>query len=421
MNSRNYTIFNVKSILDFNDLDYTEDAMEFLKNPDNFRSFAEGLTELLKRKGYPKSLDHACEMADYLYQKLKGIGSLTTYETVESWFLGTHQPKIEFGYRRQIYEICFAMQLSLNETKWFFQHVYYDRAFNCHTVEESVFYFALKKSLSYPQALQIINIVAGTPAPSFADSEPNYTQFIQQQLSDLKSTDELIAFLVHNKNNFEQWNQSAFQKLQALFHELIPSPDGKKEIDNMKRTIIRKNSVYHVIPPLAEKSHWGLIMQEFFSQISSVEDLDQINKKNICSITFVLERILYTSAGLPKKKTQLPYVVCNNFPSKKTMSDVLSQSKMERLKSYDSIRKMIILLYFYNYWVRVKLHYIDYEPAQLYEIFKDETNSILYQCGYEELYAGNPYDWLFLCAAQAKDPLEYLRSCLLTLLPDDDL
>lgn len=421
MNNKNYTIFNEKSIQNFNNLDYTEDAMEFLKNPDNFRSFAEGLVELLKRKGYQGCLDDTRKMADYLYQSLKRIGSLTTYETVESWFLGTHQPKIEFGYRRQIYEICFAMQLSLNETKWFFQHVYYDRAFNCHTVEESVFYFAFKNNLSYTQALQIINSIAEVPSSSFTTATPNYTQFIQQQISDLKSTDELIAFLKHNKNNFEQWNQSASQKLQELFHELIPSPDGKKEIDNLKRTIIRKNSVYHVIPSLSEKNHWGLIMQEFFSQISSVEDLDQINKKNICSITFVLERILYTSAGLPKKKTQLPYVVCNNFPSKKTMSDVLSNSKMERLKSYDSIRKMIILLYFYNYWVRVKLHYLNCKPIQLSKIFEDEINSILYQCGYEELYAGNPYDWLFLCAAQTEDSLEYLRSCLLTLLPDDDL
>lgn len=430
MNIKNYTIFNEKSKQDFTNINDTDDAVEFLKKPENFRSFSDGLVELLIRKGYSESSDNKYKMIDYLYNKLKDIGSTTTYATVASWFSGTHQPKIESGYRKQIYEICFSMHLSLNETKWFFQHVYYDRAFNCHTIEESVFYYAIKNNIPYSEACYIIDMVTKASVPdSSTVSTSNYTQFIRQKLSDLHSTDELIHFLIQHKRNFEQWNQSASQELQQMLLKLIPTPEGKKEIDNIKRTINRKNTVLNVIPKLSEQTGWGLIMQEFFSSITDIEDLNYINGKNICSYTFVLERILYTSTGLSKKQSNLPYAVYNNFPSKKTMSDVLSQSKMEHSKSYDSIRKMLLLLYFYIFWIQIELGYVSNSIIStnntdkmnpLYEIFIDETNAILYKCGYEELYAGNPYDWLFLCSAQNKQPLEYLRSCFLALLPDID-
>lgn len=284
MNIKNYTIFNEKSKQDFTNINDTDDPVEFLKKPENFRSFSDGLVELLIRKGYSESSDNKYKMIDYLYNKLKDIGSTTTYATVASWFSGTHQPKIESGYRKQIYEICFSMHLSLNETKWFFQHVYYDRAFNCHTIEESVFYYAIKNNITYSEACYIIDMVTKASVPdSSTVSTSNYTQFIRQKLSDLHSTDELIHFLIQHKRNFEQWNQSASQELQQMLLKLIPTPEGKKEIDNIKRTINRKNTVLNVIPKLSKQTGWGLIMQEFFSRIMSIEDLNYINGKNICS------------------------------------------------------------------------------------------------------------------------------------------
>lgn len=51
----------------------------------------------------------------------------------------------------------------------------------------------------------------------------------------------------------------------------------------------------------------------------------------------------------------------------------------------------------------------------LYDAFIEEMNTTLYNCGYEYLYAGNPYDWLFMCAAQTEKPLKYFRDCIIEI------
>ena len=148
-----YTEFNTTGLTDFDDDDYDiYGAADYLKNPDNFRDFDEGLKELMYKQGYDRKLNYL-ELSDILYQNLKSIGSTIKPATVTSWFNKEHRPKVEAGYRQQIYEICFALKLDYNDTKWFFHHVYYDRAFNCHTIDESVYYYAFIHRLSYQKLL----------------------------------------------------------------------------------------------------------------------------------------------------------------------------------------------------------------------------------------------------------------------------
>lgn len=142
--------------------------------------------------------------------------------------------------------------------------------------------------------------------------------------------------------------------------------------------------------------------------------MDAINHRNVRKNTFILERLLCTSSGMPKN-ADIPYIVKNNFPSKKVMSDILDESKISVSQSYDSIRKVIILLDFYIFWVCVKIGITDVsnlDNDDLYSLYCDEANEQLHQCGYEDLYAGNPYDWIFLCASKSNDPLEYFRACV---------
>lgn len=436
MDNNNYTIYNENSLFDYTSIDYIDDALKFLKNPNSFRTFDKGLIELLKRKGYSKNLNDIYEMSDYLISKLKKINSSIERETVISWFKGEHSPKIEAGSRPKIYQICFALELSYKETVWFFQHVYYDRAFNCHTINEAVFYYAFLNGLNYSQALQIINSIEKDSSIPHNNNiiEANYTQFVQNRISECESIDELKEFLISNKESFKAWNMSALKTLNHLINLLIGSPESKIKIDNLKRTLTRKiNSNKNIQKQLSIDlniyENCGLIMKEILydSQSQNTYDsaaefiMDTINKKNIRKNTFILERILSTSSGM-KKNTKIPYIVRNNFPSKKTMSDILSEKKISISKSYDAIRKMIILLDFYCFWVNIKLNigYTDLTKEELIKTYIEEANDCLYKCGYEELYAGNPYDWIFLCSAYSDNPLEYFRSYIGELLGDDD-
>lgn len=424
---KNYTQYNSDSIYQFLDEDDTTEAIDFLKDPSNFRSFNQGLSDIMIKKEYVTEAATSNDMANILFERLAKIGSSLSQSTVISWFTGEHRPKIESGYRKQIYEICFALNLTLKETIWFFHHVYYDRAFNCHTIDESVFYFCFKNNLTYQQALSIIQKIENSEINiTQSNSTSNYTLFVQQNIEVIKSAEELISFLSLNKLNFSLWNESSYKTLSSLIAELLPSENGKKEIDKIKRKIKNNNSSYGIIPKLKDQQEWGLIMKEFFFDFSDESYLDILDGKNIRSKNFLLEQVLGMKLNVKKDKkrfidkSSIPDIVKNNFPSRKTLSDVLSEDKIFQTKSYDSIRKLIILLYFYRFWCEIKIsnQNEDCYEVPLSDIFIDEINDLLFSCGYEEIYAGNPYDWIFLCSAQADDPLSYFRQCITYLLDE---
>lgn len=407
-----------------------EETINILKLPSSFRDFSEGLKELFEKKGFLGDRYNPCEAAEYLIEKLRNIGSSIEKETVFSWFLGKHSPKIEAGSRKRMYEICFALHLSYEETAWFFENVYYDRAFNCHTIEEAVFYYAFLHQLSYEMALELIKEIETAPTiPIDTEIPANYTQFVQKRITEFQSTLELKEFLIQNKENFHEWNKTAFAAIQKFVSRLTGSFESKALIDSLKRTLSRKIKANSGDVFINKKNYetCGLLIREILydsqyqtTYSTSAEYIfDSINHKNIQKNTFLLERLLLTPFGL-KKNPQIPYLVRHNFPSKKIMSDILSEEKISVSKSYDSIRKMIVLLDFYCFWLDVKLEektsYLS--RLELVQIYKEEADNCLYHCGYGELNKNNPYDWIFLCSAQSEEPLEYFRACMAELLPN---
>ena len=74
--------------------------------------------------------------------------------------------------------------------------------------------------------------------------------------------------------------------------------------------------------------------------------------------------------------------------------------------TYEEFRKVIILLHFYNYCIR-NWNETDYDE------FVVDMNRILNDCCLAELYAGNPFDWLFLYSMTYEDyPLDVFRGVI---------
>ena len=68
--------------------------------------------------------------------------------------------------------------------------------FNCHTIDEAVFYYAFMHNMSYKDSLSLIKEINSAPSRSINSStESNYTQFIQNRIAEFKSIDELKAML----------------------------------------------------------------------------------------------------------------------------------------------------------------------------------------------------------------------------------
>jgi len=71
------------------------------------------------------------------------------------------------------------------------------------------------------------------------------------------------------------------------------------------------------------------------------------------------------------------------------------------------------MLQFYEYWVR---DYLDGRSLGGFDGFIEGLNDVLFKCGFSPLYAGNPYDWLFLycsaCTTEDYTPLDRFRGIM---------
>lgn len=252
----------------------------------------------------------------------------------------------------------------------------------------------------------------------------------------MESADELIDFLIANKADFCHWNKSALHTLHDLISQLIGSKESDDAVNELRTTLYAMSRNRNMISgkisiDIHKYQNCSLLVREILYDAQSYSTnpsdrdyeyiLDFIGNRNLYNNSFILDRLVYTHSGM-NKNPNIPYIVRNNFPSKKTMSDILSEEKSSVSTSYDSIRKMIVLLDFYRFWLNVKLSvgYTELTKSELTETYIDEANACLVKCGYEELFATNPYDWLFLCAAYSEKPIEYFRACMSPDMWTDD-
>lgn len=414
-----YTNFNEQSIKNFALTSESDAAANFLRDKKNFRPFDEGLTEILQKVNFRGDLSNAYEKTAFLMEKLSAINSKITRKTVLSWFNGERRPKIEPSSRPKMYEICFALNLNLEQVQWFFHHVYYDRMFNYHVISEVVYYYAFMKNVSQDAANKIIAEIEAAPTKKIVEGEVVYTQLIKNRVTTFETVDELKEFLIQNKNSFATWNKSALYKIQMLFTEIVGDEKICKDIVQQLKRTVAKNRNSNIFFSEDKINKCGLLLR-YICQRAQVDKNsggkyvaneidDAISGKNLFSHTFVLDNFLGMLSGI-EKAVDVPYILKNNFPAKKILSDVLDENKISVSKSYDAIRKTLILFHFYDFWYKINLGEAkNLEPEEienLPEIYREEIDATLVQCGYDRLFAGNPYDWLFLCSANSKDPID---------------
>ena len=144
-------------------------------------------------------------------------------------------------------------------------------------------------------------------------------------------------------------------------------------------------------------------------------------KDDTVSINFMYSLITDTTPSGKKgtttvfKSARLPKEIKNRFP------EAISFSEKE--PTYESMRKMIIMLFSYTFWYNVQ--FPKASAPKFDEVdYREQMNALLYECGFSTLYDGNPYDWLFLfctwsCTQENDDyhrPLDVFRSIIADVL-----
>lgn len=309
--------------------------------------------------------------------------------TTLNWFSGKSVPNMGTSSRERMYVLAFALGLTVEQTDRLFNKVLLDRAYNPRSILEFVYRYCLSIGKTYYAASDLLKRAEALLVDSDSPAETLGTQQLEAKAIPEIDEEELLAVIAHYRHNF-----------------VLSDVRAKAEVEN-----------------LLNKTRGALALSEYKAHHQS-ENIDRdLLGRDTDSVDFLLyvikdqEIISKRTKGIPSLPDMFPEEIANDFPDKSTFS-------LKDPSSY-ILRKEIIFLYFYYYWATISLsNQSETVAADLYDEFKENLNQRLENCGLSPLYAGNPYDWMFLyCACAASEdltPLDVFRGILSQLNPDDE-
>ena len=375
--------------ISWEDEDFIDELLEVSRL---FRPFSAAITEFIKEHGYTGDDADNEERTAFIRTAFER-SDMTPPREIREWFT-TGQP-IK---RDTVFQICFAFGLDGGETDEFFRRIYTrERSFNCHRIQEAIYYFCLNNGLSYADALDIQSRVPLTGKES-RDGNVVYTSSIIAELNKLASKEELIRWLNDNIDKFAVSNVTAYATIRRMW-DMAAGPQGLliQEREKLPKTFGDSSS---------GRKKWssaagGLRLYDAYLAIFQL-DKDAVKK-------------LETDRTIKPILERMHGYIRESFPDRQGIEMILHGDQV----SPERIRKWLVLLAFYTYWARKAVEKGHYEAdAGDAERCISSMNQHMMDSGYPELYVGNPYDWLFFYAAKSEEPLFVFRYIWNGLLAD---
>ena len=265
--------------------------------------------------------------------------------TIQEWFRGTAPGGTN---RKNNYLLCYALEMNLQETAEFFRKYYLTVPFCCKDRIDAVFFYCLSHDRPY----------------------------------------EVMKDMLDTAKQFETQPESGTKTAQIAGF-IADTEDDKQFLAYMSRHCYDKRRQYQS----SRKRICALLERH---KTSSVAELHQ----NVMGFH-------YQDAILTKQKRRydLPEEFLRSLPTDRTFIDI-QKGKQE---TYETLRKTLIILLFYDFYMEAQQAEIDPENSQIRENlldFYEGTNEILKECGLVPLYVRHPFDKLILRCAASKYPLE---------------
>ena len=286
-----------------------------------------------------------------------------------------------------MFALAFALELTVAETRELFHKVYLDRAFNKRSYKELIYYHCLKRGNTYSHAQKLISLVSFSEEIKDATVR---TELISQQTESFADDMDLLAYIHNRPHNFSLSNVAAIAEYEKQWKKARLAVD--RELGFAKRNSTQTERI---------RGNWDS------------KRLADLAEKDINSAAFDFEIITGQSITgargtkpLSFKNKHLPKEIAVNFPASPSLG---------KNPSHEQLRKMIILLFSYEFWFNV-------QEADETDYFFDYTYALdqkLEDIGYPPLYPGNPFDWLFLTCSNMERPLDAFRAILDEVLNED--
>lgn len=406
----------IYDVLDSEDEDYVVKLKEVFES---FRSTKDVLDDFIKQHGYVGTSEDLEEKLEFVRSAFKK-NNVEIPRNLKPFFTG--EKDLE---KSTAIQFCFAFELDVIHSEHFIRRVCLERGFDCHDVKELVYYFCIKNNLSYAKAKEILSRVEIPKYSGLDDGELLFTEAIVLEVERFNDEKELIEYINNNKAQFGYNNVTAIELIRSLWSQ-VDGIDGlamREKIELLCPLCNLMKECSKQCSKCKDKQHNNTcycrkcnLQKGTRDKLSDWDIYLQILGFGIDREDSVIESIVKNS--LEKDKRTLKPILNNNeiihplaaknFPDRQGIANIL---KGEHL-SDEKIRKTIILLCYYVFWCKKAL--VDGDSTYAAKggdngRFIAFVNSYLLGARYPELYAGDPYDWIFMYCNEADSPLGTFR------------
>ncbi len=367
------TVLAREDMYSFDYSDYDVPEIEYMNAFDDVRLFYDAVLQRARELGFCGGENKA--LVSFLCGLCRDAGVNVSRQTLTNW-LTEGAPSGDARCRENVYKLCFALKFDERAAERFFIKAYLEKPYNYKNINESVYYFCLKNGMGYGAAESIIARVNEAPDADnpFAETD---TVMIGSAVASVKTEKELVRYLVENRAGFRAQNVTATNKVLYYIEKNI-------EIANK------------------EKDKFELKDGDGKDAKPKVKNAESLLSA-ICG--YSIRNKTYYPQSISKSK--LPKYVKTNFPQAQQLKNI-----KDGKGTYDSIRKALAVMVFYNFFGNVLVNDVRTSPDKLFKEFVDEFNAVLAACGYVQAYWRNPFDWIIGHCASHRSPLDEFRSII---------
>lgn len=392
--------------------DYLFDSTEYAMELDGRNPVLEGIVERLIQLG----IQITCEDKKVIIKELNNRYIAMGIEegvprAVKNWISGT---PVNPAYRENLYNLCIALGMNTEQVRAFFLKNYMTIPFNYKDRTDAIYYYGISHGLPYLEILKLLN-----ENECDEDSNSDFfesTKMIGNYIAEIDDVEIFREYLRSNSYGKRKQYETASKSILALSVENAEYAEIERIINNrLKRKKENKKG-------------------ELLSESIILKDDKTVNFKALLFVIYGYDN----QERYANKKTKiskceyLPKAFRENFPNDQEFSRIL-----KREASPDVYRKALVIMKFYNFFCSSMITYMygtdkpevnqkpkkvweDYYERDTDEIIADlndfyyETGLLLSQCGFEQMYARNPFDWLMLYCAMSNNPMDTFRELLMS-------
>lgn len=308
-------------------------------------TFLEGVAKRLCTLGIECTAYDTDIISSEIKQRYKSRIGEDCPRTILNWAKGQ---RTSVKNRKNNYDLCYALEMDISETADFFIKHFLSIPFNYKDSTDAIFFYCLMRNRPYSTIKAMLE-----QAETFHSTEDTavHTTEIAKQICDIYDDEEFMLYLSEHCYNKEQ---------------------------QFKRA---RNEIVHLI----DKYHMSASKLHF--EITGFFYFDNRDKNR------------------PPRDNILPKAFTESLPTDRTFLDIMEGKKPE---TYETLRKTLIILLFYDYYVQLRNLSITVDKDQIYEFYA-EANDRLLDCGLVPFYEKNLFDAMILFCANSKHPLEMFQ------------